>query len=64
MKIYELQAMLDCHDPTADVVIATKYDGAYFHFKVEKHLGTAITNGHPLVALEVTDEVGPTVASV
>ena len=56
--------MLDCHDPTADVVIATKHDGAYFHFKVEKHLGTAITKGHPLVALEVTDEVGPTVATV
>jgi hypothetical protein len=23
MKVYELQAILDCHDPTADVVIAT-----------------------------------------
>jgi hypothetical protein len=64
MKIYELKALLDQHDPTADVVIATKHDRAYFHFKVEKHLGSAITRGQPLVALEVTDEVGLTVIPV
>jgi hypothetical protein len=57
MKVYELQALLDCHDPTADVVIATKPGRAYFHFKVEKHLGSAITKGQPLVVLEVTDPV-------
>jgi hypothetical protein len=64
MKVYELQAILDCHDPTADVVIATTHDTAYFHFKVEKRVGTALTEGHPLVALEVTDEVGLTVVPV
>jgi hypothetical protein len=64
MKVHELQTILDEHDPTADVVIATTHDRAYFHFKVEKHLGTAITEGHPLVAFEVTDEVGVTVATV
>jgi hypothetical protein len=64
MKVYELQAILDCHDATADVVIFTKHDRAYFNFKVEKHLGSAITEGHPLVALEVTDEGGLRVVAV
>jgi hypothetical protein len=64
MKVYELQAILDCHDPTADVVIATKHDRAYFNFNVKKHLGSPITDGHPLVALEMTDEVGLTVVAV
>jgi hypothetical protein len=64
MKVYELQALLDCHDSTADVVIATKSKEAYFHFKVEKHLGSTITKGQPLVLLEVTDEVGLTVVPV
>ena len=64
MKVYELQAILDCHDPTADVAIATKHGRAYFNFKVEKHLGSAITDGYPIVALEVTDEVGLTVVAV
>jgi hypothetical protein len=64
MKVHELQAILVRHDPTADVVISTKHNGAYFHFKVEEHLGSAITKGQPLIALEVTDEVGLTVATV
>jgi hypothetical protein len=64
MKVCELQAILDRHDPTADIVIATTHDRAYFNFKVEKHVGSAITEGHPLVALEVTDEVGLTVVPV
>jgi hypothetical protein len=64
MKVYELQTILNCHDPTADVVIATMHDRAYFNFKVEKRVGTALTEGHPLVVLEVTDEVGLTVVPV
>jgi hypothetical protein len=64
MKVYELQALLDCHDPTADVVISTKHNRAYFDFKVEEHLGSAITKGQPLVALEMTDEIGLTVVTV
>jgi hypothetical protein len=64
MKVYELQAILECHDATADVVIFTKHDRSYFNFKVEKHLGSPITEGQPLIALEVTDEVGLRVVAV
>jgi hypothetical protein len=32
MKVHELKAILDRHDPTADVVISTKHNRAYFHF--------------------------------
>jgi hypothetical protein len=64
MKVHELKAILDRHDPTADVVISTKHNRAYFHFRVEEHVGSAITEGQPLVALELTDEVGLTVVPV
>jgi hypothetical protein len=33
MKVYELQAILDCYDPTADVVIATTHDRRTFILK-------------------------------
>jgi hypothetical protein len=46
MKIHELQAILDRHAPTADVVISTKHNRAYFHFRVEEHVRSAITKGH------------------
>jgi hypothetical protein len=64
MKVHELQAILDRHDPTADVVICTKHNKAYFHFRVEERVGSAITEGQPLVALELTEEVGLTVIPV
>jgi hypothetical protein len=63
MKVHELQAILDRHDPTADVLIAS-HDRSYFHFRVEEHVGSAITEGQPLVVLELTDEVGLTVVPV
>jgi hypothetical protein len=64
MEVLELQAILDRHDQTADVLISTKHNRAYFHFRVEEHVGSAITKGQPLVALELTDEVGVTVLPV
>jgi hypothetical protein len=64
MTIHELQAILDRHDPTADVVISTKHNRACFYFRVEERVGSAITKGQPLVPLKMTDEVGLTVVSV
>jgi hypothetical protein len=39
MKVHELQAILNGHDPTADVVISTKHNRACFHFRVEERVG-------------------------
>jgi hypothetical protein len=63
MKVHELQTILDRHDPTADVLITT-HNRAYFHFRVEENVGSAITKGQPLIALEMTDEAGVTVLPV